>query len=163
MNHFYFRIGACALLTRGRDGTGIYYVKRASRQRSCDALNICWMFCWETCPCGCYLDTYHFGEYSCRPSMPIHGMELPNISGLFQQNNAPCKLHKFFRKFLKNMAKSSRRCSAFRIPWSSIWVMCWTNKSKPWRVRAFLVALALNTILGMFQCYGWSVYVDKCA
>ncbi|KAM6977734.1 LOW QUALITY PROTEIN: uncharacterized protein FYW47_002524 [Aplochiton taeniatus] len=50
------------------------YGKKASRQRSCDALgNVLLKNLGSWYSCGCYFDTYHLPKHCCRPRTPLHG------------------------------------------------------------------------------------------
>lgn len=70
--------------------TRMHCGKKASRWMQCDALgNVLLesLVSWRSC--GCYFDPYHLPKHRCRPSAPLHGNGIPNISVLFQPDNAP--------------------------------------------------------------------------
>ncbi|KAK3563425.1 hypothetical protein QTP86_028167 [Hemibagrus guttatus] len=112
MNPVFFYITWMSL-TWGTHGTRMHYGKKASRRRQCPALDNVLQGNLGSCrPCGCYFDTRIMRRAT---------------------------KQKWFRNGLMTTTTSLRSWLDLLIPQisiqSSIYGMCWTNKSHPWRPR----------------------------
>ena len=95
----------CAPITWGSDGTRMHWGKTTSWWRECDALgNVLLGNPGSGHSFERQFDTCHLPKHRCRPGTPLQNtkaMVFPDGSGLFQQDNAPCRTAHIVREWFE--------------------------------------------------------------